>query len=201
MGQDADGYWGIARTVCSECHRSILFLGPHPEVKGFGTLVDVGMLRFDVMVRPKAIARAPLPDTVPPPLAKEYTEACAVLADSPRASAALSRRCLQSLLRDHAKTKAKDLAAQINEVLDSKELPSDLAQAVDSVRATGNFGAHPIKSTNTGEIIDVVPGEAEWQLETLEALFDYYFVRPAALKARRDAINAKLKEAGKPELK
>ena len=66
---------------------------------------------------------------------------------------------------------------------------------------TGNFSAHPTKSTNTGEIIDVEPGEAEWNLDVLELLFDHYFVAPEKLKQKRAALDVKLAEAGKPPLK
>jgi len=153
------------------------------------------------MFYPKAPARAPLPAEVPQNFAEDYTEACLVLADSAKSSAALSRRCLQKLLRDHVHVKPGNLDNEIQQVLDSGKLPTDLAEAIDAVRVIGNFAAHPIKSTNTGEIIDVEPGEAEWQLDTLEVLFDFYFVRPEALKKKRDALNVKLAEAGKPALK
>lgn len=118
---------------------------------------------------------------------------------SPKASAALSRRCLQHVLRDGAKTKKKDLADQIDEVLPT--LPSHTAGLIDAVRTIGNFAAHPIKSTHTGEIIDVEPGEAELLLDVLEEVFDFYFVKPAETKKKRDAINAKLAAAGKPPLR
>ena len=52
------------------------------------------------LVRPKGISRAPLPPEVPSEFTKDYQEACLVLTDSPKASAALSRRCLQNLLRE-----------------------------------------------------------------------------------------------------
>ena len=58
-----------------------------------------------------------------------------------------------------------------------------------------------MKSTNTGEVIEVESGEAEWLLDTLEGLFDFYFVQPASLKKKREALNAKLTDAGKPPLK
>ena len=93
------------------------------------------------------------------------------------------------------------MAKEIQEVLDSGKLPSHLAESIDAVRNLGNFAAHPLKSQHTGEIIDVNPGEAEWNLDVLESLFDFYFVQPAVLKAKRDALNAKLKEAGKPPMK
>lgn len=60
---------------------------------------------------------------------------------------------------------------------------------------------NPIKSKSSGEVIEVEPGEAEWNLDVLESLFDFYFVQPAELKKKRDALNAKLKAAGKPEMK
>jgi Domain of unknown function (DUF4145) len=87
------------------------------------------------------------------------------------ASAALSRRCLQHLLREQANIKPADLANEIQQVLDSKTLPSYLAEALDALRNIGNFAAHLIKSKSTGEIVDVEPGEAEWLLDTLEGLF------------------------------
>jgi hypothetical protein len=152
-------------------------------------------------VRPKAMARAPLSVDVPEVYAADYQEACNVLAESPKASAALSRRCLQHLLREEMKTTKRDLIDQIQEVLDSGRVPSHIAESLDSVRNSGNFAAHPIKSKSTGEIVDVEPGEADWNLETLEQLFDFLFVSPAKTKARRDALNKKLADAGKSPLK
>lgn len=143
----------------------------------------------------------PLPPEVPKPFVEEFDEAVGVLPVSPKASAALSRRCLQRLLREKAGVQAATLDAEIQQVLDSRALPSYLADAVDAIRVVGNFAAHPIKSKESGTIIDVEPGEAEWLLDVLEGLFDFYFVQPTRLKVRRDALNAKLKAAGKPLLK
>ena len=151
-------------------------------------------------VYPKGVARAALSSDIPIKFASDYKEACLVFADSQKASAALSRRCLQNLLREKAGTKAKDLAAQIQEVINSGKLPSHLADAIDAVRAIGNFAAHPIKSEHSREVIDVEPGEAEWSLDTLEGLFDFYFVQPSKLKKKRDALDQKLAAAGKPPL-
>lgn len=103
---------------------------------------------------------------------------------------------LQHLLREVAKTKKRDLADQIDEVLPN--LPSYLGDQIDGVRVIGNFAAHPTKSTTTGEIINVEPGEAEWLLDTLEMAFDFYLVQPALRQKKRDDINATLTKAGKP---
>ena len=150
-------------------------------------------------IHPRAPSRSPIHDSVPGEFTADYHEACLVLADSPKASAALSRRCLQHLLREKARVKRGDLSKEIDEAMPN--LPSHLAEAIDAVRNVGNFAAHPNKSTSTGEVVNVEPGEAEWLLDTLEGLFDYYFAQPAILQAKRDALNAKLADTGKPELK
>jgi len=68
------------------------------------------------------------------------------------------------------------------------------------VRVIGNFGTHPIKSTNTGEIVPVKPGEADWNLDVLGDLFDFFYAQPEKRSERRAALDAKLKDAGRPTL-
>lgn len=201
-GDKKTGHWGVGSYRCPECEEFILFLQ-----KGAGCVSGPDGERLGIypvtqqwLVHPKS-AVMPLPKEVPKEYTSDFNEACAVLQDSPKASAALSRRCLQHLLREKGGVKHSDLAKEIQEVIDSGKLPSYLATAVDGVRTIGNFGAHPIKSTNTGKIIDVEPGEAEWLLDTLEGLFDFYFVQPSILQQKRDALNQKLREAGKPPMK
>jgi hypothetical protein len=191
---DADGTWSYRVTSCPACKRSTIILTRLSTSRR-----NPG--KFDFLVWPKGIARSPLPEEVPAQFAGDYQEACLVLADSPKASAALSRRCLQNLLRNHVKVKPSDLSKEIDALLASNTLPSDLAESVDAIRNIGNFAAHPLKSTNTGEILDVEPGEAEWLLDVLESLFDFYFVAPAMRAAKRAALNQKLGEAGKPPMK
>jgi len=103
-------------------------------------------------------------------------------------------------LGDEAQVKHQDLYAEIQELLDRNTLPSHIADSLDAVRVIGNFAAHPTKSRSTGEIVPVEPGEAEWNLDVLEALFDFYFVAPARTKARKEALNKKLADAGKRQL-
>ena len=146
-------------------------------------------------------SRPPCPSEVPAHINEDYREACLVLPFSPKASAALSRRCLQNLLRDAAKVKPSDLSKEIQEVIDSGKLPSQLADSIDAIRNIGNFAAHPMKSKSTGEIVDVKSQEAEWNLDVLETLFDFYYVQPVKIAKKRDDLNAKLSEAGKPPMK
>ena len=119
-----------------------------------------------IIFYPRSTAR-PVPSDVDEEFAGDFCEACLVIGDSEKASAALSRRCLQNLLREKAGTQAKYLADQIQEVIDSGELPSALESTIDAVRHIGNFAAHPIKSKRTGEVLEVEVGEAHWLLETL----------------------------------
>ena len=190
---DRDGQWNVEATTCPACKRAVIQL-KHWD-SSVTTLFDTAT------VHPRAPSRTPLPDDVPESFARDYREACLVLADSPKASAALSRRCLQNLLREKAGVKHSDLSKEIDEVIHSGALPSQLVEGLDAVRNIGNFGTHPIKSTNTGEIVDVEPGEAEWSLDLLEGLFDFYFVQPAILQRKKDALDQKLMDAGKPPMK
>jgi hypothetical protein len=199
IARDRDGTLGTGYTTCAACKRIIIMLGQFHE--GAMTETDEPLLETFKLIYPKGISRAPIPSEVPLEFATDYSEACLVLPDSEKASAALSRRCLQHLLREKAGVKKDDLAKEIQQVLDSKQLPGHLAEDLDAVRNIGNFAAHPMKTTNTGEVMDVEPQEAEWSLNVLEGLFDFYFVQPARAKAKRDALDAKLQGAGKPPMK
>jgi hypothetical protein len=200
LSKDADGDWFMLSRVCPKCKRLILqFAVGNTSVVG-GAIVSFQASRI-WFAHPRGMTRAPVPESVTPELASDYREAALVLADSAKASAALSRRTLQHLLREHAKVRPSDLDKEIQEMLDRGTLPSHLADSLDAVRVVGNFAAHPIKSKSTGEVVDVEPGEAEANLDTLESLFDFYFEAPRKAKQRRDALNKKLAAAGKPELK
>lgn len=204
LGSDVDGSWSVFTMTCPnpECKKFIVRLAKGTQRSGYQCILpNIEKLTEDRLVRPITSSRPPVPTEVDLMFSSDYNEACLVLGFSTKASAALSRRCLQNLLREKGGVKKGDLAREIQEVIDSKSLPSYLADNIDAIRNIGNFAAHPQKSTATGEIIDVEPGEAEWLLDVLEMLFDFYFVQPALAKAKRDALNLKLQEAGKPVMK
>jgi hypothetical protein len=141
-----------------------------------------------------------VPPEVPKPIATDYAEACRVLPLSAKASAALSRRCLQAILNDKG-YKSSDLARQIDQLLNARVLPSHIHENVDAIRGFGNFSAHHINDKTSLQVIDVEPQEAEWCLEILETLFDHFYVGPTKAKKAKGALNAKLKAAGKPPSK
>ena len=144
------------------------------------------------------------PPEVPVPIARDYNEAQAVLDISPKASAALARRCLQHLLRERG-YQQHDLVKQVEAVLSeddpTKAVPDTLRVALDAVRNFGNFSAHPLTDKTTLQIIDVEAGEAEWCLEILIECFECFYLRPARAAERKAALNLKLANAGKPPAK
>ena len=163
------------RTICPACNNVTVRL----------RFIEEGQEEWTVLqVWPRGSARPPLPPSVDGKYASDYIEAGLVLDESPKPSAALSRRCLQNLLREVAGVKAGDLYDEIGEVM--PKLPGHLAGAIDAVRTIGNFAAHPMKSKNTGAILDVEPGEAQWLLEVLESLFDFYLVQSEILARKRN---------------
>jgi len=149
------------------------------------------------LVHPFNVART-VPEEVPKEIREDFLEAAAVLSISEKASAALSRRCLQHLLIDRG-YKGKDLNEQIEKAM--KDLPQRITENLDYVRVIGNFAAHPIKSEQTGLIVDVEPEEASWTLDVLEELFEYFYVQPKRAEEKRKKLDEKLKTLGKPPLK
>lgn len=193
IDQDESGYWVLHSQKCPDCNKLILHLGLREHIgKSF-----IETKRF--LVYPKGSIRPKAPIEVPEKIAEDFNEACLVLDDSLKASAALSRRCLQTILRETDGIKKGSLNSEIDQAIEI--FPSYIADAIDAVRHIGNFAAHPLKSESTGEIISVEPGEAEWLLDVLEQLFDFCYVQPLMLKKKREQLNEKLKDLGKPELK
>ncbi len=194
---DKDEYltWRASHQVCPACKKKIIIL------EGFRGGVMSRVAEQSFLAYPRGISRAPISPDVPHKFAQDYKEACLVINDSLKASAALSRRCLQNIIREAAGITKPTLNQEIEDLLNTKSLPTRLANSVDVVRVVGNFAAHPIKSTNTGEIVDVEPGEAEWLLDVLDGLFDFYFVQPTELARKREKLNKKLADAGKPTIK
>jgi|ERR1700674_5082421 len=198
IAADPDASWFVEAANCPECGKAIIQLVMRVDDPDNTTTGRKEQRRWTV--QPRATNRPPCPPQVPQVIRTDYLEACLVLDDSPKASAALSRRVLQAILRDSARVKPGNLADEIDQVLASKTLQSAVAESLEAVRHIGNFAAHPTKSKNTGEVIDVEPGEAEWNLDVVEALFDVYYVQPAVIAAKKAALNAKLAEAGKPPI-
>lgn len=157
-------------------------------------------LEVDTFIYP-VVKEGAVSEFIPDELAYDYNEAIKVLPISPKSSAALTRRILQMILRDYYGIKKGNLDKEISEFIIKPDIPSHLTNAVDAIRSVGNFAAHATKIKNTGEIVDVEPGEAEWLIEVIDALFDFTFIQPKKLEERREKLNRKLESIGKPKLK
>ena len=156
------------------------------------------------IVHPIGASRGPVSPEVTVNIADDYTEACNVFPISAKASAALSRRCLQNMLHEQGYT-ARDLNTEIDLLLKEtdpiKAILRRLRETIDAIRNFGNFSSHPINDKTALQIIDVEPEEAEWCLEILEECFEHFYVGPAISKARKAALDAKLAAGGKPPAK
>jgi hypothetical protein len=198
LTEDVEGtkaYWMYRSAYCPACREWTIQMALAKDQK---PLTDWRQ------IHPVGANRGPVPTDVPSQIAQDYIEACNVLPISAKASAALARRCLQNML--HAggyaeKDLAKEIDLLLNEPDPKKALPHKLRETVDAIRNFGNFSAHPIDDKTTLQVIDVEPHEAEWCLETIEELFEHFYVGPAAAKAKKAALNAKLAAGGKPAAK
>ena len=123
----------------------------------------------------------PQPDYIPKPIIDNYNQACRIRDLSANASAAMSRRCLQGMIRDFCKiskpTLGKELdtlRVQVNEGKGPHGVSHDTMDAIDHVRHIGNIGAHMEKDINL--IIDVEPDEAQALVDLIELLFEEWYV-------------------------
>jgi hypothetical protein len=184
--------WFASSMKCPECELSIIRIQ-----RAVRQLIEDAWIQ----VFPRGSSRAPVSTDVPPAIAQDYKEAAMVLALSAKASAALSRRCLQAILHQAGYTQ-HDLSKQIDAVLVETDARKALATGphsmLDAIRNFGNFSAHPITDQTTLQVIDVEDHEAEYCLDILDCLFDHYYVRVEEAKRRRAALDAKLSAAGKP---
>jgi len=203
FGKDVDGNWAFCGALCPTCDRFILYLekGELESLKGSGGS-DLPIFRTTQsrMIRPEFVLPEPIPQDIPDDIAKDYREASQVLGLSPNASAALSRRCLQNIIRQRSAQDIRDfekgnLADEIDKVLDSKTiLNENLNKMLHSVRKVGNFAAHPNKSKSTGLIMDVEPYEAEFNLKVIGRLLFWYYTELPAERKIIDEIDQKQKE-------
>jgi hypothetical protein len=115
----------------------------------------------------------PQPDYIPEGIREDYTEACRIRELSPKASATLSRRCLQGMIRHFWNIQRPRLNDEINEL--KGKIPSALWDAIDSLRHVGNIGAHMDKDVNV--VVDVEPEEAEQLIGLIDVLFEQWYVK------------------------
>ncbi len=185
----------IAFIVCPnpECEKFSLEVSLHPQVWATNRWKIGDSLRNWQLI-PESKARA-FPDCIPKAILDDYNEACLICDLSPKASATLSRRCLQGILRDFWKVKPGNLVKEIEQIED--KVDPETWEAIDAVRKVGNIGAHMEKDINL--ILDVEPREAELLVGLIETLLKDWYVAREAREARLKDIKkiAKKKEEKK----
>jgi len=130
------------------------------------------------------------PTFIPKAIIADYEEACLIRDLSPKASATLSRRCLQGIIRDFWKVKKGRLIDEIHAI---KEKVDPITwQAIDSVRSIGNIGAHMEKDIDL--IIDVEPEEAQLLIGLIEILIKDWYIAKHERQKHLDSIIGVAKE-------
>jgi len=197
--ENLESGYELIQGFCPECKRPIILMryGQYKWVDGES---EISNIHREEIIFPKFFSRS-IDASIPDKYREVFNEANSVLILSPKASAALSRRLLQNILWEEYNIKRRDLNTEIAEFIKLPDLPKEISDEVDAIRNIGNFAAHPIKYQNTGEIVDVESGEAEWLLEVLEALLEFRFIQPNRAKARKASLNQKLQILGKPPMK
>ena len=112
------------------------------------------------------------PEYVPVQIRSDYEEAYAILSISPKASATLSRRCLQGMIHDFWDIHEKNLNAEITAL--KPHISASQWKALDGLRRIGNIGAHMERDVNC--IIDVDPEEAENLLKLIQLLIGKWYI-------------------------
>lgn len=118
-------------------------------------------------------AAKPQPSYINKAVVQDYVEACRIKSLSPKASAALARRCLQGMIRDFHGIKKGTLFLEIDAL--KGKIPNAEWKAIDALRSIGNIGAHMEKDVNL--IIDIDSGEADKLIAFIEYLFRQWYVK------------------------
>jgi hypothetical protein len=131
-------------------------------------------------LKPESAARL-FPEYISTALRQDYIEARRIACLSPKASAALARRCLQGIIRDFCGIARGTLDAEIRALeaaLDEGKAPQGVTpesiEATDHVRKIGNIGAHMEKDINL--IIEIDEDEANELIGLIELLFEEWYI-------------------------
>ena len=187
---DDDIGWGLRTAVCpaAGCGKFIVRAGAfryeydEPPRRNSEPTWD------DYLVWPKKVQRIPLGEEVPQHIKDDYREACAVLAVSAKASAAFSRRVLEAILEQQG-YKTGMLGKKIKAAHADGRLSDATKEALDTARCFGNFSSHPPTNHSPDKVVDVEDGEAEWCLDVVERLIQYYYASPNNDEAMKERAN------------
>ena len=167
------------------CERTTIFMKDYFLQFSF----DRGYEKIGKAIREKRIepefSYIHYPDYIPEQVRQDYEEACKIVSLSPKASATLSRRCLQGMIRDFHNVIEKNLFDEINTI--KNDLGTDIFSALHSLRSIGNIGAHPESDINL--IVEIDEGEAQKLIKFIELLMDKWYIKREEERKMLEEIN------------
>jgi len=173
-----------------------LVIRMHEQFMAYEGTRPLGSTQESRIVRPRYVMPGWVAPEVPEDLRRDYGEAVAILHDSHRMSAVLSRRILADLLERYANLTDFGLKDRIDKFVADTTHPHELRANLGYLAEMGNFGAHT-QTNDQAEIVDVDLEQAEWTLKIVQRLFDYFIITPERDKAMREAFDKKLEEASR----
>ena len=185
LGEDRDGSWQVSSSRCPVCERLLV------------NICTKDGCTYPAW--PATSSRPRLTEDVPAEFADEYLVASQIIAYSPEASAAVSRRLLHRFLAANTKAGAGGLAQQIGRATRSSELPAYLKDALQTLARIAKLEPGSEKSKRPEMLTEVEPGEAEWLLDVLHPLFELFFVQPALAQRRQNALEERIEGAAEPD--
>lgn len=164
-----------------ECRKLSLSVSLH-DLKVVGNRSYTGKLIRTWPLLPPSRALS-FPVAIPASILEDYHEACLTIDQSPKAAAALSRRCLSGMLRDFWQVQPGSLSDEFRQVKGGVDPLT--WEAIESVRKNGMIGAR--MESQGAEILDTEPGEAKMLIGLIETLMvDWYVGREERRKRLKD---------------
>ncbi len=147
-------------------------------------------------------ATRPIDPLVGEPFRRDYLEASAILDLSPRSSGFLARRIVEYLLEKYDSANPKwALSKKIDEFREKSHHPSPLKKNLHDLREMVDTVAHVKTDQVTGEFIDMTRDDADWTLDLVDRLFDYFIIQPERTRQIEAAMDEKMKRTDRPAIR
>lgn len=171
--------------VCpnAKCKRFTLSVSLHVAKDDSRQNSSVGELIQTWTLIPSSPSKS-FPSYIPKPILDDYSEASLIRELSPKASATLSRRCLQGCIRDFWQVKAGRLVDEISALKDKVDPLT--WQAIEAVRKVGNIGAH--MEADIDLIVNVEPQEAALLIGLIEVVLHDWYISREERKAHMESL-------------
>jgi hypothetical protein len=164
----------IDTSICPKCGKVNVYLSQ-------GKTGPAGVTKDneseEILLYPKYSPKYLAPKEAPQDIQDDYYQACLIGEISPVASAALSRRCFRKIIRDKGGVIHDVFSKEMQQVLQSKALPTQLHKQIDTLRTLHNYAAHPVFDKNPAILVNVKPIEAELWIEVLNSILQIYYGR------------------------